>query len=76
MRKVKLVFHVGYGKTATTSVQNKLAELPNILFLGKGIFEEKNFEGEINDTHYQLFKTYRIEAILVLQTHHVRQQIY
>jgi len=23
-RKIKLVFHVGYGKTATTSVQNKL----------------------------------------------------
>ena len=63
-RKIKLVFHVGYGKTATTSVQNKLAELPNVLFLGKGKFKEKNFQGEIGNLHYKLFKTYRMEAIM------------
>ncbi len=64
-RKIKLVFHVGYGKTATTSVQNKLAELPNVLFLGKGVLKGKKiFKGEINNLHYKLFKTYRMEAII------------
>lgn len=62
--KIKLVFHVGYGKTATTSVQNKLAQLPNVLFLGKGMFKGKKFYDEINDIHYKLFKTYRMEAIM------------
>ena len=64
-RKIKLVFHVGYGKTATTSVQNKLTEIPSVLFLGKGVFgEKKEFEGEINDLHYKLFRSYRMEAFM------------
>jgi len=64
-RKIKLVFHVGYGKTATSSVQNKLAELPNVLFLGKEVFKGKKlFKGEINNLHYKLFKSYRMETIM------------
>jgi len=63
-RKIKLIFHVGYGKTATTSVQNKLAELPNVLFLGKGVFKGKLFKGEISNLHYKLFKSYRMETIM------------
>ena len=64
-RKIKLVIHVGYGKTATTSVQKKLAELPSVLFLGKSAIKgKKRFKGEINDLHYKLFKSYRMEAIM------------
>jgi len=64
-KKVNLVFHVGYGKTATSAVQSKMANLPNVLFLGKGISaDRKVFNNEINDLHYKLFKTFRMEAIM------------
>ena len=39
--KFKLVFHVGYRIKDTISVQSKFAELLNIQFLGKSIFERK-----------------------------------
>jgi len=63
-REIKLIFHVGFGKTATTFIQSQFETQNNILFIGKyGQERNKRFLGAIEDLHYSLFKTYRSEAI-------------
>lgn len=60
-REISLVFHVGYGKTATTTVQSILETIPEIFFVGKG--RTPTFKGELNFLHGKLFKSYRMEVI-------------
>lgn len=64
MRKIKIVFHVGRGKTATTFLQKIAQQLENVIFAGK-FYPKKDrnlFEESINSLHYQLFVSYRNEV--------------
>ena len=62
MRKVKIVFHVGKQKTATTYIQKNIRSNEKLIFLGKFISSDNDknikskFLGEINNLHYLLFQ--------------------
>ena len=62
MRRLKIVFHVGKQKTATTYIQKNIRSNEKLIFLGKFISNgnDKNsknkFLGEINNLHYLLFQ--------------------
>ena len=60
-QEISLVFHVGYGKTATTTVQSKLETLPEVFLIGKD--SRPAFKGKLNSLHGKLFKSYRMEVI-------------
>ncbi len=63
-RTIRLVFHVGRGKTGTTFLQSNLEKVPEVYFFGK--YDGKkgnNFIGELNKVHYRLFRSYRSENI-------------
>ena len=64
---IKLLFHVGYPKTATSMVRNNLATFSHILFIGKNDTDKKKkssyFKGDLYDLHNTIFKTYRMEVI-------------
>ncbi|WP_299005777.1 hypothetical protein [uncultured Shewanella sp.] len=65
MRKIKLVFHVGRGKTATTFLQKIGQQLENVIFVGKfyPATEKSNwFSAPIKELHYKLFAPYRHEV--------------
>ncbi len=62
MRRLKIVFHVGKQKTATTYIQSNIRSSEKLIFLGKFISNENDkksknkFLGEINNLHYLLFQ--------------------
>ena len=58
-KKIKLIFHIGRGKTATTYLQSHLSKNKDILFIGKNI--KKEFKGIVNTIHSQLFFSVRSE---------------
>jgi hypothetical protein len=65
--EISLVFHVGFGKTASTTIQSYLAKLSDIFFIGKDDTNKERssiFKGELYDLHYTLFKSYRMEVIM------------
>lgn len=65
-KEVKLIFHVGLPKTATTTVQSYLEKLSDVFFIGNGdTRKEKSsrFKG-LYDLHYKLFKSYRMEVVM------------
>ena len=56
--KIEIIFHTGYGKTATTSLQkilSEIAESNEILYLGK-CNEGKFINPEFEKIYYQLFR--------------------
>ena len=65
-RCIEMVFHVGFGKTATTFLQANFEHLEDTLFIGKFTkLNEKNsrFLSSISDSHLKLFRTYRYEVV-------------
>ena len=60
MREVKIVFHVGKQKTATTFIQKNIKSTNNLLYVGKLInkSDKKKFIGKINEIHNRLFQKY------------------
>lgn len=62
MRKVKLVFHVGMPKTATTYLQEKVKDISEVFYLGKDNQNRKKmFYGNIQPLHSKLFENFRAE---------------
>ena len=58
-RQVKIIFHVGNGKTATTFLQNLAQQVDEVFFFGKNT-QRPLFQPEIlNELHYELFTAYR-----------------
>ena len=61
--KIRLIFHTGYGKTATTTLQraiNQISKENNILFLGK---DKENFiSQEFKEIYYDVFRGFRYES--------------
>ena len=64
-QNIRLVFHVGRGKTGTTFLQSNLEKIPEVYFFGKYYSKKGNneFVGELNKVHYRLFRSYRSEAL-------------
>lgn len=63
MRKVKLVFHVGMPKTATTYLQEKVKDINEVFYLGKDNKNRKKmFYGSMQPIHSKLFENYRAEV--------------
>ncbi|EIC22310.1 hypothetical protein [Thiorhodovibrio frisius] len=57
MKKLKLLFHVGFGKTATTWLQRQIfPNLENCLYLGKKGFNDLMYSREFHHLHYRLFE--------------------
>jgi hypothetical protein len=55
MKKVKILFHVGYGKTGTTWVQRQVyPKLNNCFYFGK-LDNNSMINDELHKTHYNLF---------------------
>ena len=58
MREVKIVFHVGKQKTATTYIQNNIKSTKKLIFIGKYNTPNNKFLNKINEIHYSLFPKY------------------
>lgn len=61
---LKIIFHIGYGKTATSFLQKviqKNAQNNKILYLGKN-FDNGFANEKIKDLYHKLFRTYRSES--------------
>tara|TARA_Y100000994_G_scaffold248542_1_gene256610 strand:+ start:2940 stop:4013 length:1074 start_codon:yes stop_codon:yes gene_type:complete len=60
MREIKIVFHVGKQKTATSYIQKNIRSTSDLVFIGKLInsSDKKKFTGKINNIHYDLFPKY------------------
>jgi len=63
-KKIKLVFHVGRGKTATTFIQRHAEKVSGIKYIGKLSLKERNerFLKPVSTIHYKLFERYRGEV--------------
>ena len=61
---IRLVFHVGRGKTGTTFLQSNVEKIPEVYFFGKYYSKKGNneFVGELNKVHYRLFRSFRSES--------------
>ena len=60
----KIIFHIGYGKTATTFLQKTIhenAKNNKILYLGKN-FDDGFANVKLKDLFHKLFRTYRSES--------------
>ena len=60
MREIKIVFHVGKQKTATSYIQKNIKSTNELVYIGKLInsLDNKKFIGKINNIHYDLFPKY------------------
>ena len=60
MREVKIIFHVGKQKTATSFIQKNVQSTSNLIYLGKLInnSEKNKFFGNINNIHSKIFTKY------------------
>ena len=74
-RTIRLVFHVGRGKTGTKFLQSNAEKIPEVYFFGKyysklnnqtrGLINDKGnneFVGELNKIHNRLFRSFRSES--------------
>lgn len=60
MRQLKIVFHVGKQKTATSYIQKNIKSTSSLFYIGKLInnLEKSKFTGKINEIHNNLFPKY------------------
>ena len=59
---MRLVFHIGNGKTATTYLQKHIEKIPGVLFLGKNI-NGHFIDDEFSAAHRKLFQSYPGELV-------------
>ena len=63
-KKIDLIFHVGFIKTASTFLQTNFEKIDDTLFVGKfNSKSSKEFLGKLNSIHGELYRIYRMEVI-------------